>query len=321
MCAPVLQTLALSPQRHSRGREQGVGIQLAVTSARKMKKCPRQSEEEGGLCVASSRPLGGASRLALGLSPPGLLEGLASSPSSSGRCVLSVQGVGWGQAGSWRPDLGPPAHPHPQTWPPSFSLCRWRGLLPPVGWRALQGAPAWQPRSAWRGAGVQGWGPGQPMAEGPAGPPGQPGSRGGLVSPPDQRSDLHSVLAQGWASVTPRRPARMTKPEQAFYGHFFTTHNINHPGARRGGQEINEDPEPLPRAGLPGTGPGAHLTAAPRVPRWPSLTTAVCLGGGSADAGPTGWSHLPHHLHPVSAPVWGHEGGTCAPPGLRFAHP
>ena len=100
MCAPVLHTLSLSPQSHSRGREQGVGLQLVVTSARKMKKCPHQTEEEEGLCMASSWPPGGVSRLALGLSPPGLMEGLASSPSSSGRYVLGVQGVGWEQAGS-----------------------------------------------------------------------------------------------------------------------------------------------------------------------------------------------------------------------------
>ena len=155
---------------------------------------------------------------------------------------------------------------------------------------------------------MQGWGPGQPMAEGPAGPPGQPGSRGGLVPPPDQRSDLHSVLAQSRASVTPRRPARMTKPEQAFYGHFFTAHNINHPGARRGGQEINKDPEPLPRAGLPGTGPGAHRTPAPRVPRWPFLTTAVCPRGGSADAAPRDGGTFPTictHSQPPSGATRG----------------
>lgn len=53
-----------------------------------------------------------------------------------------------------------------------------------------------------------------------------------------------------------------------FYGHLFTTHNINHigMGARHSRQEINKDPELLSRAELLRDTPRAHLTPPP--PTW-----------------------------------------------------
>lgn len=131
-----------------------------------------------------------------------------------------------------------------------------------------------------------------------------------------QHSDLCPVLAQSRASGTPWWTARMTKPEQAFYGHLFTTHNINHTGmgARRSRQEINKDPEPLSRAELLRDTPRAHLTPPPAPPGpQMALSDLSCsrlfLEGAGGSAGPRRLSHLPPSTSGLSLRL-DHEGST-----------
>lgn len=141
-----------------------------------------------------------------------------------------------------------------------------------------------------------------------------------------QHSDLCPVLAQSRASGTPWWIARMTKPEQAFYGHLFTTHNINHTGmgARHSRQEINKDPEPLSRAELLRDTPRAHLTPPPPhlVPRWLFLTSAApsCVSGRSGGQCKSQEAESPSPIHVGSQPPSGPRGEHQAPPapGLQI---